>query len=202
MSEATPKDMPGAGAETEPSTQAAAEVTAEPVEVKSEPAPKPTETVDFWKSKARQHEDRAKSNFEDAQKWRELREKAGGKDDFDPRSEIDAIRADLKAERLARWRAEVARATDVDPEDIKGETEEEMRESAERWKQRFEARLDAALKSKKTAPAAAPAAEVTSDAKVSGPKQLSRDELKNMTRQQRLDAYKNGQVDALIGRTD
>lgn len=195
MSEATPKDMPGAGAETEPSAPAETATTPAVEVAKSEAQPKPTETVDFWKSKAREQEQRAKSNFEDAQRWREIK---AGKDDFDPREEITKLTERLESSERARVRADVARTTGVDPEDIKGDTEDEMRESADRYKARFNARLEEALKSK-TAPAAAPAAEVTSDKRVEGPKQLTQDDLKNMTSKQILDARKNGQLDDLIG---
>ncbi|MDM2447988.1 hypothetical protein PP556_24340, partial [Mycobacteroides abscessus] len=98
-----------------------------------------------------------------------------------------------------RLRSEVARTTGVDPEDIKGGTEEEMRESAERWKVRFNARLEEAIKSK-SAPAAAPAAEVTSDKKVTGPKQLTRDDLKNMSPKAIREARESGQLDELMGK--
>lgn len=197
MSDVTPNDMPGA-AETVVSEPAPATETVEaPVE-----KPKPTESVDFWKSKAREQERRAKDNFDDAAKWRDLIEKSGAdkKSEFDPRVEIEKIRAELTSERTERVRSEVARITGVDPDDIKGNTEEEMRASAERWQQRFNARLEEAMKSK-SAPAAAPAAEVTSDKKVTGPQQItSRDELKNMSPQQRVEALKNGQLDELMGK--
>lgn len=197
MSDVTPNDMPGA-AETVVSEPAPAP---EPVEAPIE-KPKPTESVDFWKDKAREQERRAKANFDDAAKWRDLIEKSGAdkKSEFDPRAEIDKIRAELTSERTERLRTEVARVTGVDPDDIKGNTEEEMRASAERWQQRFNARLEEAMKSK-SAPAAAPAAEVTSDKKVTGPQQItSRDELKNMSPQQRVEALKNGQLDELMGK--
>lgn len=197
MSDVTPNDMPGA-AETVVSEPAPAP---EPVEAPVE-KPKPTESVDFWKDKAREQERRAKANFDDAAKWRDLIEKSGAdkKSEFDPRAEIDKIRAELTSERTERLRTEVARVTGVDPDDIKGNTEEEMRASAERWQQRFNARLEEAIKSK-SAPAAAPAAEVTSDKKVTGPQQItSRDELKNMSPQQRVEALKNGQLDELMGK--
>jgi len=198
----TPNEMPGADAVTEPSepTAPAPEPKGEAVAEKSQP--KPTETVDFWKGKAREQEKRAKENFEDAQKWRELREKTGAGNDFDPREEIEKLRKDFLAERQARWREEVARVTDVDPEDIKGETREEMLESAKSWKARFEAKLEAALKSK-SVPAAAPAAEVTSNMALNnGPKQLTRADLQNMSRKERIEAHKSGQLDELFRGTE
>lgn len=193
----TPNEMPGADAATEPSEPTP--VTEPEAEA---PKPKSTDTVGFWKSKAREQEKRAKENFGDAEKWREMVEKVGGGDkpNFDPQAEIDKIRAELTSERTERLRIEVARTTGVDPEDIKGDTEEDMRASAERWQARFQARLDEALKSKQV-PAAAPAAEVTSSAKVSGNDQItSLDEYNAMSSSERMAAYKDGRLDELMGR--
>lgn len=194
MSDVTPKDMPGAGPATEPSAPAETPTVPEAETVESKPA----DTVD-WKAKSREWETRAKANFDDAQKWRELLDKTGGKDknDFDPRAEIEKLHERLESSERARIRAEVSRTTGVDPEDIKGKTEEEMRESAERYNQRFQAKLEEALRSK-AAPAAAPAAEVTSNKTIDGPKQLGRADLQNMTRQERIEAHKSGQLDALM----
>lgn len=204
MSDVTPNDMPGAV--TEPGEP---EGTVDAIK-----APKSEAKTDGLTAEERQEldrlratrveerrwEKRAKENYDDATKWRELIEKSGGdKKEFDPRAEIDKIRAELTTERTERLRSEVARTTGVDPEDIKGGTEEEMRESAERWKTRFNARLEEAIKSK-SAPAAAPAAEVTSDKKVTGPKQLTRDDLKNMSPKAIREARESGQLDELMGK--
>lgn len=193
----TPNEMPGAGAVTEPSEPTT------PTEPEVEATqPKPTDTVDFWKSKARDQEKRAKDNFGDAERWREMVKAVGGGDkpNFDPQAEIDKIRTELASERTERLRTEVARTTGVDPEDIKGSTEEEMRESADRWQQRFQAKLDEALKSKQV-PAAAPAAEVTATAKVAGSDQItSLDELNQLSTSERMAAYKDGRLDELMGR--
>lgn len=195
--EVTPNDMPGAGAETEPSERAEHTAVAADTEVKAAP-PNPTDSVDFWKKKARDQESRAKSNFEDAQKWRDLLDKTGGdkKDkDYDPRAAIEELQKKFETSERERTRAQVGRDyPDVPLKHILGDTEDEMRESAEELKSLL------AAKAPKTAPAAAPAAEVTSDKKVDGPKQLTQDDLKTMSPKQILEARNNGQLDDLIGK--
>lgn len=69
------------------------EVTA--TETEESTQPKPTETVDFWKQKAREQEARAKSNAAAAKKLADLEDA----------SKTDAERA---AERIAKAEAEVA----------------------------------------------------------------------------------------------
>lgn len=201
MSEATPNDMPGAGAATEPSEPAGA---AEPrAEAKGEAEQKPTEGVDYWKSRARQWEDKAKDNLArlqavepDAQKWQDLLDKTGGKgkDDFDPRAEIDKLRQQMEAAERERIRADVAREKGVNPRWVLGDTADAMRESADEYL------ADLAASQPKTTTAAAPAAEVTSDKKVEGPKQLTAADLKTMTHKQIIEARENGQLDALMGK--
>lgn len=201
MSDVTPNDMPGAVTEPgEPTPETRPEAPQNEVFTAEER--QELEKLRAARVEERRWEKRAKENFDDANKWRELLEKTGAdkKSDFDPRAEIDKIRAELTSERTERLRTEVARTTGVDPDDIKGNTEEEMRASAERWQQRFNARLEEAMKSK-TAPAAAPAAEVTTDAKVTGPKQITtHDELKSLSPADRMAAYKDGRLDELMGK--
>lgn len=192
MSETTPNE-PVVGAEKDTIEPAIAEPA--PAEAKPGPHLKPTETVDFWKSKAREQETRAKSNFEDAQKWRELQEKNGP--DFDPREEIAKLRRDIADERTERLRVDVARRKGIDPKRVLGATEDEMVESADDYLADINQRIESSKS--KTAPAAAPAAEVTSDKKVEGPRQLTQDELKNLTPKQRIEAHRNGQLDSLMG---
>jgi len=190
----TPNDMPGAEAATE---------TVEPTtDTTSTPEPlTAAEKEELAKLRAihkdeKLWEKRAKQNFDDAQKWREVQEKSG-----DPMARIDELTTKFEAAERARIRSDVARTTGVDPEDIHGTTEDEMRESAERWNTRFNTRLDAAVKSK-TVPAAAQAAEVTSDNKVTGPKSLTPAEYaalppaerKKARDEGRLDSYMRGEV--------
>lgn len=148
-------------------------------------------------------EKRAKQNFDDAERWRKLFKQAGGDGEakeFDPQAEFQKLRDEVNAERTARIRAEVARTEGLDPEDFSGTTEEEMRASAQRFKAKVQAQVEAALAAAKK-PAAAPASEVTSNGKVDGPRQItSSDELKNMSPKDRVAAYKDGRLDALMGK--
>jgi hypothetical protein len=149
----------------------------------------------------RKQEQRAKENFDDAERWRQLAKTIGGGEskDFDPKSAIEALNAKFEAAEQGRIISEVARTEGVDPDIIHGDTEDAMRESAQRYKAKVEAAVELALKGR--APAAAPASEVTSNGKVDGPRQItSRDELKNMSPKERLDAYKDGRLDELTGK--
>lgn len=148
-------------------------------------------------------EKRAKQNFADAEKLRELMKSLGGEKntEFDPKAAFEALNAKLEAAETARVLAEVARVKGVDPEDIKGSTEEEMNASADRYLARFQARLDEALKAKNV-PAAPPASTVTSDGKIAGPEQItSREQLKTMKPAEIMAAQKEGRLDSLMGKT-
>lgn len=183
----TPNDAPGAGTETVASPPA---VQPEPAQAKAD-TPKPTDTVEFWKLKAREWEDRSKSNHGDAQKWRDLLDKAGadGKDDYDPRVDIDNLRKDIASERRERLRADIAREKNVNPRWVLGDTADEMRDAADAYL------ADVAASTPKAAPAAAPAAEVTSDKKVEGAKKLSPADVKSLDPADIVAAYRDGRID-------
>lgn len=202
MSEATPNDMPGAGAETA-TVEPAQDAAESHAEAKAEADQKPTDGVDYWKSRARQWEEKAKDNHKrlqavepDAQKWQDLLDKAGGKgkNDFDPRAEIENLQRKFENAERERLRADIAREKGVNPRWVLGDTADAMRESADDYL------ADRAAAQPKTTTAAAPAAEVTSDKKVEGPKQLTATDLKDMTPQQIIEARNNGQLDALMGK--
>lgn len=147
-------------------------------------------------------EKRAKQNFDDAERWRKLTEQLGGDKgkEFDPQAEIARLRDDFTKSEKARIKSEVARTEGVDPEDFTGDTEEQMRESARRYKAKIEAAIEKALKGR--APSAAPATEVTSNGKVDGAKQItSRDELRKMSPKEILQAKEDGRLDSLMGRS-
>lgn len=72
-----------------------AEATATETEATTEQQPKPTETVDFWKQKAREQEKRAKDNATAAQRLAEIEDAQ--------KSESEKV-----AERIAKAEAEVA----------------------------------------------------------------------------------------------
>jgi hypothetical protein len=90
-----------------PATSDPAPVEPTPTELTPEPAapaePRPTETVDFWKRKAREQEDRAKANAKAAEKLKEIEDR--------DLSELQRAQRDREtlAEENARLRSESAR---------------------------------------------------------------------------------------------
>ena len=143
----------------------------------------------------------ATNNHRDAEAYRNLLQALGVNDkerkEFDAQAAITDLNSKFESERLARIRSEVARTEGVEPEDFTGNTEEEMRTSAQRFKARIEAEVE--KRAKAVAPAAAPAGEVSSNGKVDGPQQITtRDELKKMTREQRIEAHKEGRLGDLM----
>lgn len=204
----TPNTMPGANPpapqetpKTEPTPAPKATAPAEKPEGASTEDKAELERLRAFRKEAQKWEERAKTNFDDAERWRQLSKTVGGESkDFDPKSAFDALNAKVEAAEKARILSEVARTEDVDPDIIHGNTEEEMRESAQRYKAKVEAAIEKALKGR--APAAAPASEVTANGKVAGPGQIqSRDELRNMTPQEIVDARNEGRIDSLLGKT-
>lgn len=93
---------------------------AEPLE-QPKPTPKPTETVDFWKGKAREQEKRAKENADAAKRLAELegtsKEKAAEVDERDAQiSQKDTELSTLRAENIVLRIA--AQAGAADPDDL------------------------------------------------------------------------------------
>lgn len=211
MSEtATPNVMPKAQETAEKSTETEASTSTAATDTLSGMTAEERTELDRYRAIHKDEskwEKRAKSNFDDAEKYRQLMTQLGGDPgkgkEFDPQSAIADLNNKLENERLARIRSEVARTEGVDPDDFSGSTEEEMRSAAQSFKAKIQAKIDAAveaaLKGKSTA--AAPASEVTASGKVDGVKQLSRDDLKNMSPKDILAAKNDGRLDALMGRT-
>lgn len=202
----TPNVMPGA-------TQAEPVAAAEPQEVAPEVAGPPdgmstedraelARLRDLHKDEQKWRREATK-NFADAQKLRNLIEQVGGdskESEFDPQKEFQRLRDEVAQERTARTRESVARTEEVSPEILIGDTEDQMRESAARYKAQVEAAVQKALSGRK--PAAAPAGDVTSNGKVAGPNQIqSQDDLKNMSPQEIMTAQKEGRLDHLLGKT-
>lgn len=202
MDDVTPNDMP-ALKETE-TVQGIdeGESSIEQPEVKTDAAKVERDRIAELNREAAKHRHRAK---EAEQRLEQIASLFGDNksDEFDPRSAIEQMRTEFAAERRARLLSEVARTEGVEPEDIRGDTEEEMRESAGKFKERFEARLTAAVEAavKARNPSAAPASLVTADGKIAGPEQItSREQLKSMTPQQIMEAQKGGRLDHLLGK--
>jgi hypothetical protein len=152
-------------------------------------------------------ESRAKSNFADAEKFRELAKAIGGGDsktDFDPKSAIEELRSELQLANRDRLRAEVARVKNVDPRYLIGETQEEMTASADEYIADVEARVKAALGDSKTvtkSPATESTSTVRSGDRVEGPRQITSEaELKKLSPDDQMKAYKDGRLDKLMGR--
>jgi hypothetical protein len=215
----TPNSMPGA----QPAEAAKEPAKAEPTKAAEAKPPKPEtpaaqglsadERAELERLRAvhkdeRKHENRAKVNKDAAPKMRALAELLGIEpdqygvlpDEFDPQAEFQKLRTEVDKERTERLRSEVARTEGVDLEDVHGNSEDEMRESAKRYKAKVEAAIEAALKGRATA--AVPASEVTSNGKVAGPTQIkSQDELKNMSPKEIMAADAEGRLDFLKGKT-
>lgn len=201
----TPNTMPGANPpapQETPKTEPTPAVAAPPAEKPAESATDKAELerLRAFRKEAQKWEERAKTNFDDAERWRQLSKTVGGESpDFDPKSAFEALNAKVEAAEKARILSEVARTEDVDPDIIHGDNEEAMRESAQRYKAKVEAAIEKALKGR--APAAAPASEVTANGKVAGPGQIqSQDELKNMSPKEIMAADSEGRLDLLKGK--
>lgn len=194
----TPNDMPKVDA-PEPMQEAP--------EAPAEPAFSPEDAAELARlrkihSDESKWEKRAKQNFDDAQRFRELAEQLGGKEtkEFNPKAAIDALNAKLEAAEAARTRSDVARELGVAPEFVVGATEDDMRVSAQRYLDAVNAAIENALKAK--APAAPPASTVTSNGKITGPDQItSREELAKLSPTDRAKAYEEGRLDSLMGKT-
>jgi hypothetical protein len=203
----TPNTMPGAEPadtaqpESKP-TSPKGEVTPEKTGISAEDLAELNRLRNIHKDESK-WEKRAKQNFDDAQRWRELSETLGGKEakEFDPRAAFDELRKEVEKERTERTRADVARTTGVDPDFIAGTTVEEMQASAQRYLDSVNARIEEALKAK-NAPAAPPASTVTSNGKIVGPNQItSREELAKLSPDERVKAYEEGRLDSMMGKT-
>jgi chemotaxis protein histidine kinase CheA len=117
MSEATPEAAPAT--ETTEAT-ATTETPAAPEQ------PKPTETVDFWKQKAREQESRAKSNAEAARRLQELEDaqKTEAQRLADRQAAIERERDEARSEGL-RYKAAAKHGVGEDYFDLLGTGDEE-----------------------------------------------------------------------------
>lgn len=199
--------MPGATLEApvEPEAAAATKTETPKAEKSAETGLSAEDTAELARLRAvhkdeQKWEKRAKQDLADAERWRQLHQQVGGESkEFDPQAEFQTLRNEIERERTERLRSEVARTEEVDPDFVIGATEEQMRESAQRYKAKVEAAIEKALKGR--ASSAVPASEVTSNGKVAGPGQIkSQDELKTMSPQEILAAKNEGRLDHLMGK--
>lgn len=202
----TPNNMPGASTETTEST-VVEETTTEQTESEHDTddgALTSEERVELDRLRAvhadeKKWEKRSKENFEKAKKWDEHESSTRSKE------ENDEIEKQQMADRIKELetrdlRNTVAKDVGVEVDDVHGATEDEMRESAERFKAKVEAAVEQALKDKVRTPAAAPASTVTSSEKIAGPTQVkTRDELAKMNPRERMKAYREGRLKELTG---
>ncbi|MGW4718871.1 hypothetical protein [Nocardia sp. NPDC004260] len=189
MSETTiDADQPVADAPVTP----AADAPKDEVETATETGPDLAAEIAKWKALSKKNEQRAKENAEKAKQFDELQEAN--------KTELQKLldRAE-KAEKAAqqamteKMRSDVSRETGVPAELIHGNTEEEMRATAE---------VALAFKGNSKPSPAAPAQIVTSNGNAPSVKQItSRDELKSMTPQQIIAAKNEGRLDSLLGKS-
>lgn len=150
MSEQTPEDV------------AATETTEAPAtpETPAAEAPKPTETVDFWKAKAREQESRAKSNAEAAKRLAEIEDAQKSEQQrlADRQAAIERERDEARADGL-RYKAAAKHGIGEDYFDLLGSGDEDTISSrAERVGSLLKENADLkaeneALKAGKSAPA-------------------------------------------------
>lgn len=114
MSNQAPEVEPGTGA------------IEQPTEPTTTPDPKPTETVDFWKQKAREQEQRAKSNAEKAREYDAFQEsqKTEQQKIADRAAAAERERDEARAEGL-RYRAAAKHGIGEDYFDLLGSGDEE-----------------------------------------------------------------------------
>lgn len=206
MSDVTPNDMPGAAEAAETAAETEVEQQ-DPVEEPGKGLP-PEKLAELNRKLRNERKEAERKAREAEQRWQQLADQlaevfGGGKkaDEFDPKAAFDALRAELESERTARLRSDIARETGLDPEDIYGSTEEEMRASAERFLTKLQARVEEALKAQKPA-GAPPASTVTADDKIGDADQItSPEQLKTMSPQEVLQAYREGRLKKLMGRS-
>jgi hypothetical protein len=209
----SPLDMPGAKAIMNPPVENMKPPISMPVAPKSETKPPegdPTPPIDVDELQAkykgvqeiaRKFEKAAKENTDDAERYRQLVQTISGQGNTppDPIAEIQRLRQDIETERTERVRADIARITGVPPGQIHGTDEASMRSSAEQalsWAQ--------SLAQQAGRPVVAPAETVNSNTPThqTGVTQIrSKDELNGMSSKDIMQAYKEGRLDYLQGKT-
>lgn len=206
----SPMNMPGARnamnapVETMTPPTATPTPTPEPKPPESEPATSPSmsQRLKAAQDVADAAAKLAQENLGDAELYRQLRKQftSNGDTPPDPIAEVNRLRQEIQAERIETTRERVARETGVPPSQVHGSDEASMKAAAEQalaWAKSLQ-------QSPSNVPAAAPAATVNSATPThqTGTQQIqSRDELKNMSPKEIVEAYENGRMDFLQGKT-
>jgi hypothetical protein len=111
----------------------AVETTTPDADESTEQAPKPTETVDFWKSKAREQEKRAKENANAAKELAAIRDadKTELQRERDAREAAQREAAELRAAReVDDWKAKVSKKSGIPADVLRGSTLEDIEDHA------------------------------------------------------------------------
>lgn len=162
-----------------------------------------------WERMAKAAETKALKAREDAENWRKNRERVAKLDEIEAqnRTEAENLRLELERERNARAQAEsrerrsrIAAEFGVPARAVLGDTEEDMRESAQEYQDAVAAGIEAQLKARNIGPAA-PASAVTSNGKPDAGKQLHQSDIEGMNRKQIMQAYRSGQLNEALGRS-
>ena len=110
-----------------------AEVDTPAPEEPPKPTPKPAETVDFWKTKAREQEKRAKDNAAAAMELAALKDadKTELQREREAREAAQKEAADLRADRqVDEWKAQVSKTSSIPAAVLRGTTLEEIEDHA------------------------------------------------------------------------
>lgn len=173
------------------------EAPADPEVPAAETAPDPAAEIEKWKAQSRRNEARAKANAEKAQRFDEI-EEANKTEQQKLLDRAEKAERESEVLRVLALRAEKSASTGVPMDAIPNGTEDDMDTAIATWKRTVEAAVAEALKTRP--PAAAPSQIVTA-ADTTKVKQLSRAELQSMPPQQRLEAYRDGRLDELMGKS-
>lgn len=145
-----------------------------------------------WKAMSRKNEDRAKANAEKARKFDELEDQSKSELQKALDKASAAEQRATQAEALA-LRSRIGAKHGIDPDLLVGSTEQEINECAQRlleWRGEKKEQEPASTSSDKSG---------ERGEKISGPRQLTREDLKTMTPKQINQARKDGQLDDLMG---
>lgn len=157
-----------------------------------------TETVDYkaeaekWKSLSRKNEDRARENAAKAKRLDEIEEqsKSALQKALEAQQAAEKRAAELEVTAL---RARIAAQKGVDVDLLTGNTEEEIAAAADRliaWRGEAAPKVPASTSSDDAGPRGD---------QISGPAQLTRDDLKDMTPKQINQARLAGQLNTIMG---